>query len=94
MNYRFLDGALGSPLNVVELTIAGGIIYVLLRTCSGDTISQTFVSATSRLIRTQGALDDVCPLVDSYSIQEYPDILGISHHIISHKKYLDIEIVK
>ena len=77
MNYRFLDGALGSPLNTVELTTVGGIIHVLLCTCSGDTISQTFVSATSRLIRTQGALDDVCPLGDSYSIQQYPDILGI-----------------
>lgn len=90
MNYRFLDGALGSPLNTVELTTVGGIIHMLLCTCSGDTISQTFMSATGRLIRTQG----VCPLVDSYSIQQYPDILGILHHLISHKKYLDTEIVK
>ena len=84
MNYRFLDGALGSPLNTVELTTVGGIIHVLLCTCSGDTISQTFVSATGRLIRSQGALDDVCPLVDSYSIQQYPDIIGILHHLISY----------
>ena len=87
MNYRFLDGALGSPLNTVELTTVGGIIHVLLCTCSGDTISQTFVSATGRLIRSQGALDDVCPLVDSYSIQQYPDIPGILHHLMSHKKH-------